>query len=350
MICFLKHLWFRVRGRWTPTSLIAITLSLLCPCASAFAQQIPRDEYTRFFPLSYPRIISQTSASEQFAIFGDRSDPNYRDVHPADGMDDRRHDRLLEIAVRFAPYMVKNTTAIPMDFEKFMEGRKAFLLFVDTWDLAKAEGELVKMETIDFVALGRTPCEPMLSAIANDSSTAEDRELMDPDTVRLSDDCRLLALLQEFHPQRPQNERFQNAVSKPEENPFKVMFFDFPGEDEQSWKREYENAISGDLPRAYKHFSRIYAHPFIHQVRSNIRGGLGYEFVLQYWFFYPFNDGGNNHEGDWEHINVVVTLKDRERGVLSAPDIRRILGSKGSEPLGLEVLVISRVEYYFHHK
>ena len=28
---------------------------------------------------------------------------------------------------------------------------------------------------------------------------------------------------------------------------------------------------------------------------------------MQYWFFYPWNDGGNNHEGDWEHINVVVS-------------------------------------------
>ncbi len=28
--------------------------------------------------------------------------------------------------------------------------------------------------------------------------------------------------------------------------------------------------------------------------------------VIQYWFFYPFNDWGNWHEGDWEHINVLI--------------------------------------------
>ncbi|NIT36405.1 MAG: hypothetical protein GTN49_07880, partial [candidate division Zixibacteria bacterium] len=29
--------------------------------------------------------------------------------------------------------------------------------------------------------------------------------------------------------------------------------------------------------------------------------------VIQYWFFYPFNDWVNDHEGDWEHINVRIT-------------------------------------------
>jgi len=51
---------------------------------------------------------------------------------------------------------------------------------------------------------------------------------------------------------------------------------------------------------------------------------VGYEFVIQYWFFYPFNDGANNHEGDWEHINVIVTIKDREDSLLSEKEIERI--------------------------
>jgi hypothetical protein len=33
--------------------------------------------------------------------------------------------------------------------------------------------------------------------------------------------------------------------------------------------------------------------------------------VIQYWFFYPFNDShGDDHEGDWEHINVKITSQD----------------------------------------
>jgi hypothetical protein len=44
----------------------------------------------------------------------------------------------------------------------------------------------------------------------------------------------------------------------------------------------------------------VYAHLFTH---NN-------EYIIQYWFFYPFNDFVNNHEGDWEHINVVITSQD----------------------------------------
>jgi len=29
-------------------------------------------------------------------------------------------------------------------------------------------------------------------------------------------------------------------------------------------------------------------------------------YVIQYWFFYPFNYAANRHEGDWEHINVIL--------------------------------------------
>ena len=50
------------------------------------------------------------------------------------------------------------------------------------------------------------------------------------------------------------------------------------------------------------------------------------EVVIQYWLFYPFNFSGNRHEGDWEHINVVVDSGNVARA--------RIV----------------RVEYYYHHK
>ncbi|MFH1311626.1 MAG: FlgD immunoglobulin-like domain containing protein [Candidatus Eisenbacteria bacterium] len=48
--------------------------------------------------------------------------------------------------------------------------------------------------------------------------------------------------------------------------------------------------------------------------------------VIQYWFFYPYNDWVNNHEGDWEHINVVISSADPEQSV------------------------IEMVEYYFHNR
>jgi len=51
---------------------------------------------------------------------------------------------------------------------------------------------------------------------------------------------------------------------------------------------------------------------------------LNNETVIQYWFFYPFNPAANRHEGDWEHINVVLDSQ--------IPDFANII----------------RVEYYFH--
>ena len=60
---------------------------------------------------------------------------------------------------------------------------------------------------------------------------------------------------------------------------------------------------------------RIYAHIFEENDKT----------VIQYWFFYPYNDWWNNHEGDWEHINVIVSSLDPQQAVAEA------------------------VEYYFHH-
>lgn len=320
-------------------SLLTILLS------ASLAQEIRRDNYLRFVPLNYPRIIGQTAANAAFHLYGNPDDPNYKDANPVDGIDDARHQRLLELAVKFAPYLVRNTTSVQMDFKKFMEGRKAFPLHIDTWEISRAGGELIKTETIDFVSLLRSPCQAALPASSNaDDSTNSNH----PHANTANEDCRLLALLQDFHPAKPQNERFKSAVVEPNQNLFKVMYFDFPGEDEQSWKNEYENFLSGELPRAYHGFAKIYAHPFIHEVRSNLHGTRGYEFILQYWFFYPFNDGGNNHEGDWEHLNVAVTIKDKANGLLSADEIRQILANDGTAPD--EQLVISRLEYYFHHK
>ena len=77
---------------------------------------------------------------------------------------------------------------------------------------------------------------------------------------------------------------------------------------EATWQEEFANAFTEQLNVRYHTYPKVYAHPFIHEVASNRDGTLGYEFVMQFWLFYPFNDGGNNHEGDWEHINVVLAV------------------------------------------
>jgi hypothetical protein len=92
----------------------------------------------------------------------------------------------------------------------------------------------------------------------------------------------------------------------------------------------------------------VFVHPFIAEARSEGAAAPGFEFVLQYWFFYPINDGPNNHEGDWEHINVIVSPRSKVERPLVAAEIGQLLDGRlaadGSDPL-----VIRRIEYYFHH-
>src|SRR5262245_38651744 len=52
------------------------------------------------------------------------------------------------------------------------------------------------------------------------------------------------------------------------------------------------------------------------------------QLVVQYWFFYPYNEWINHHEGDWEHINVILSGPSR---LGRASDYR-----------------VAGIEFYFH--
>ncbi|MFH1680998.1 MAG: T9SS type A sorting domain-containing protein [Candidatus Eisenbacteria bacterium] len=54
------------------------------------------------------------------------------------------------------------------------------------------------------------------------------------------------------------------------------------------------HAPGGDLP------ATAYAHLFLDQGTP----------ILQYWFFFPWNDWVNNHEGDWEHLHLRLSSAD----------------------------------------
>ena len=290
------------------------------------AQEIPRAEYLSYMPLEVPRIIRQTPASERLQLYGDRDSPGYRDVDPVDGIDDRRHDVLQALATRFAPFLVQNTEAVPMDLKLFGEGRP-FPLYIDTWNTATGV-ELVGEESIDWLNVASDPCTPF-------NPTA--------------DDCRLLELLEEYHPDRPASAFDRAEAIEPANEPFKVLWVDFPGESPKSWKEEFENQYSERLRREYRNFLKTYVHPFLEEVGP--AGSGRYRLVLQYWFFYPYNDGGNNHEGDWEHIHVIVSPLDQvtEPG-LSAAEMRDLLDGEWLDGTGGRQLVIKQVQYYFHSK
>jgi hypothetical protein len=334
-------------------SLVFLVVFMISVIFSApfFANGADQKDYIRFLPLSYPKIFTQTEANKKFALYGDTTDFYYQDANPLDGIDDHRFKILQKIAVRFAPYLVQNTAAVPMDFKLFMKGRTGFPLYVDTWDVSDERAELIQSRTINFATFGFPcgPSEPEQNLLETGSQITAESNL---NTGFDDDDCRLLSLVKEFRPDRPGNESFHTAKRPPRGEIFKVLYVDFPGHDEKSWRAEYEHEFSQRLPLSYQDFVKTYTHFFIHEDRAKLDSRARFEFVIQYWFFYPFNDGGNNHEGDWEHINVVISPLDLVEELLTEGEIKNILQGEGlldSVNQG-EQLVIKRVEYYFHYR
>jgi hypothetical protein len=85
---------------------------------------------------------------------------------------------------------------------------------------------------------------------------------------------------------------------------------DAPGDDREvapgqsGWRARWE-ALVGPSPQqltgagGQRFRPTQYAHAFWIDRKQRLLG-------IQYWFFYPFNEWINRHEGDWEHINVVL--------------------------------------------
>ncbi len=295
--------------------------ALLLAPATARADRLTKEECLRFVPLHHPRAVRQTDASAASHLFGDPASPSYRDVAPLDGIDDARHARLEQLALRFSPLLVMNSYAMPMDFQRFGDGRESWPLSVDTWNVAAVGNRLYREDTINLAALAAAPC----------------------DSTGISDDCRLLGLLEEFHPDHPSAAMTQSSAMRPGENLFKLIYFEFPGQDRDSWREIYEDPYSGQIRTEYQDFLRTFVHPFVHEVVAAGPRPAGYELVLQYWLFYPFNDGGNNHIGDWEHINVVVSPRRLVERPLTGEELQAVLAGATDDEL-----VIRRIDYYFH--
>jgi len=76
-----------------------------------------------------------------------------------------------------------------------------------------------------------------------------------------------------------------------------------PGADEMDWNVEWE-AIQGpfgDDPTTATFPPTHYVHAYWYDRGAQI-------LALQYWFYYPYDKFVNNHEGDWEHITIVLGL------------------------------------------
>ena len=51
--------------------------------------------------------------------------------------------------------------------------------------------------------------------------------------------------------------------------------------------------------------------------------------ALQYWFFYPFNDFNNTHEGDWEMIQLLFDADDAAEALETTPTRGRVQLARG---------------------
>jgi len=76
-----------------------------------------------------------------------------------------------------------------------------------------------------------------------------------------------------------------------------MQYGEYGDEQGPMWRSLYLNGGPGVRGPGSDYPPTIYAHAF------NWMTGV---IVIQYWFFYPYNDWVMNHEGDWEHINVVL--------------------------------------------
>ncbi len=310
--------------------------ALLGVAGTAQAQEIPRDEYLRQLPLSLPRLGLQSDASVALHLYGDPNAPGYRDVYPVDGIDDRRHDILEALAVRFAPYLVQNTTDVPMNFDVFIRNRDVFPLTIDTWDVGGEDSRLAEIRAINFSVLGGAECDPTLR---NNALDLYAEATQDP----AIEDCKLLELMDRYTPGAGFVVTRDDALVRSHPSLFDVLYFNFPGEGAKTWPQAYEGEWERTPEERRASFVHAYVHPFIQEIEG------AYELILQYWFFYPTNDSGMDHEGDWEHINVVVSPRSMVTGPLSAPTVGQVLdGTLSADDSARDPLVIKRVDYYFH--
>ena len=246
------------------------------------------------------------------------ADSGYHDESPRDGIDDARAAWLQALAVRFTPYLVRNTEERPLDFHGVYLRQDRWRLLVDRWNIGRNVPTLVESDSVDLTHPGP------------------------------ADDAKLLDLLARFDPDHPTDRGFEVGAVSPRDRPFSVLFIDGVGYNPTQWHQALRDS-TGHFAAEYAAMTRSYVHPFVREVAAPDSMPAGYELVMQYWFFYPSNTAGNNHEGDWEHTNVVVSPRSAVERPLSAEELSAVLKRPVDAFAGDDPLVMRRIDYYFHH-
>ena len=80
---------------------------------------------------------------------------------------------------------------------------------------------------------------------------------------------------------------------------FLNIFLDYPGKTPKEWNDTY----LGSGPYAGANFPNT---AYVH-IYPTILSSYDFDLtVIQYHYFYPYNDWWNNHEGDWQRVDVVI--------------------------------------------
>ena len=98
--------------------------------------------------------------------------------------------------------------------------------------------------------------------------------------------------------------------------PLHLQYFDYPGNDADSWYAAYFPKEGDDDSHAGWRFPNT---AYFHVFERNSSDNYG-SVVIKYYFFYPFNDWENNHEGDWPRVNVMVTSLDPDEAEIHGVD------------------------------
>lgn len=87
-------------------------------------------------------------------------------------------------------------------------------------------------------------------------------------------------------------------------------YIDAPGDDRISaddgrslWRKRFAAIAQAGGEDASPADSAYPPTQYVHAFWWNRQQGL---LAIQYWFYYPFNEWVNHHEGDWEHIQIIL--------------------------------------------
>lgn len=200
-------------------------------------------------PDQHPPLIGASAAAD--SIWGP-TDQSER----GDGIAESHRADLERLVRRFAPTVVLP----PGDFTR-LAGRKYRMLPTDA---------ALYADTLRLDLIRTTPYQYF-------DSLNIPMAALDPDSLRGLVDAAM---------------RYQS-----DPNTLAAWYYDFPGGNPKQWWQAYARFRTGPDSVRWAQ-PTVYAHPFV-----DFSGRV----VIQYWFFYPVNDFVGNHEGDWEHVDVIVS-------------------------------------------